>query len=46
VADFGGYLGLCLGMSLVTFYDAVVAMVIKIKDWAISDKKKNQEDKH
>jgi hypothetical protein len=46
VADFGGYLGLCLGMSLVTFYDAAVAMVIKIKDWTISNKKKNQEDKH
>jgi hypothetical protein len=37
VADFGGYLGLCLGMSLVTFYDAAVALVIKIKVWIISD---------
>jgi hypothetical protein len=29
IADIGGYLGLCLGMSIHTFYDGAVMLVVK-----------------
>ena len=32
VADFGGYLGLLLGHSILTFYDWIVLMIEKMKE--------------
>jgi uncharacterized membrane protein len=33
IADIGGYLGLCLGMSILTFYDMAVMLMAMTTGW-------------
>jgi hypothetical protein len=33
IADIGGYLGLCLGMSILTFFDGAVMLMVKGVGW-------------
>jgi hypothetical protein len=40
IGDVGGYLGLCLGMSILTFYDGAVMLLVKAVGMTNKEKRK------